>query len=538
MSGRSIGNSNPEEPGESSGVRPAKAWPFLLLGMALFAIGVAAWRPVPAGVWHDDGVYMLVGKALAEGRGLVYAGVVDTPPATKFPPVYPLFLAGLWALFGAIGPVTLAATVANLVFLAVAGALFARALLAGSGLVPTVAVVVTGLAFASTDVLRAGLIPLSESLFLLLLSGALVLWPRAAARDRKALAALAAVLLTLVATRTAGLAVVVAFAISLGLKVGLGPMAAATAPAVAFAGWWSWWSDRASAAIPEGARDLLGPYGRWLVDQTLGAPATFLANLPAHAHGVVERAAALTFPGVTGSWLWPLAALVAPFAAYGLYLLVRRFPPLGWYGVVYLVVLLVWPYLDRRLIVPWHPVLLTAAAVGGAEVLRRARVRWGARSAVERVVLGCAVVWLLAYTSISAGRIAEGWPTAPYRLRSDRLAASVEALGRTAPADAVVGAPEFWAALHLHGGWTVSPSVRFDPRRVDAETPMWGTADEQLELWRTMGIDHLLLEQSGVLHDAALDQLEESCPGSVFILARMSTSMIVRLDWESECATG
>ncbi|NIQ56541.1 MAG: hypothetical protein GWN71_25225, partial [Gammaproteobacteria bacterium] len=50
---------------------------------------------------------------------------------------------------------------------------------------------------------------------------------------------------------------------------------------------------------------------------------------------------------------------------------------------------------------------------------------------------------------------------------------------------------------------------------------MWGTADEQLALWRAMGIDHLLLEQNGTLHDEALDQLEESCPGSVFILARM-----------------
>ena len=136
---------------------------------------------------------------------------------------------------------------------------------------------------------------------------------------------------------------------------------------------------------------------------------------------------------------------------------------------------------------------------------------------------------------VTAGRIAEGWPTEAYRLRADRLAASVEALSRTAPPEAIVGAPEFWAALHLHGGWTVAPSVRFDPRNVDPETPMWGTPEEQLALWRESRIDHLLLEQNGVLHGDALDRLEAECPGSVFVLARMPSSLLVRLDWASSC---
>ncbi len=73
--------------GDSSEPMAGKAWPFGLLGLLLFAVGVAAWRPIPVGVWHDDGVYMLVAKALAEGQGLVYAGVVDAPPAAKVPPL-------------------------------------------------------------------------------------------------------------------------------------------------------------------------------------------------------------------------------------------------------------------------------------------------------------------------------------------------------------------------------------------------------------------------------------------------------------------
>ena len=52
-----------------------------------FAIAVtAAWRPLPTGIWHDDGVYLLIGKALAAGEGLVYAGVPGTCRQQSFPP--------------------------------------------------------------------------------------------------------------------------------------------------------------------------------------------------------------------------------------------------------------------------------------------------------------------------------------------------------------------------------------------------------------------------------------------------------------------
>ena len=85
-------------------VESSRSWPWLLLGLGLLGVGFAAWRPVPAGVWHDDGVYMLVGKALAQGHGLVYDGVAGSPPAAKFPPAYPARLALLWATRGRIGP--------------------------------------------------------------------------------------------------------------------------------------------------------------------------------------------------------------------------------------------------------------------------------------------------------------------------------------------------------------------------------------------------------------------------------------------------
>jgi hypothetical protein len=164
----------------------------------------------------------------------------------------------------------------------------------------------------------------------------------------------------------------------------------------------------------------------------------------------------------------------------------------------------------------------------------------GGRKLVDlraRRVLGAAVfLWVGAYVVASAARDARGWAVAGYRLRASRLAAAVEALAKTAPADAVVGAPEFWAALHLHGGWEATPSARFTPRAEDEATPVWGTPGQQLSLWWNAGVDHLLLEQGGLVHGAALDLLEERCPGSVRILARMPPQMLLRLTWDVDCA--
>ncbi len=443
-----------------------------------------------------------------------------------------MVLAGLWFLSDSIGVVTMAATFLNLAFLAAAGALFGLAVSRSTPLGLRGGVAIAAIAFASSDVLRPALIPLSESLFLLLMSGALAVWPRVEEGHRTAIALAGALLLGSVATRTAGLALVIAFGLTLLLRRRVGSAAAVTAPALAFVLGWGWWSGRAAEAIPDGARDLLGPYGGWIAQQTVAAPVSFLSNLPSHALGLGERAVAMAFPGVIGTPIWILGVVVTPIFVLGILALVRRFPPLGWFGVVYLGVLLVWPYLDRRLIVPWFPAFLAALVLGVVEAVSRMK-----KENVKKAAMGVGAVWVLAYASVTAGRIAEGWPTEAYRLRADRLAAGVEALRQTAPADAVVGAPEYWAALHLHGGWSVAPSVRFDPLRADPDEPMWGTVDEQLELWRTLRIDHLLLEQNGVLHSDALDAVEAACPGAVVVLARMPSQMVVRIDGDDTCLT-
>jgi hypothetical protein len=341
-----------------------------------------------------------------------------------------------------------------------------------------------------------------------------------------------AVLLALaVLTRSAGLALVAGFGLSLLIRRGVGVALAVSAPALVAAFAWGAWSSAHTSEIPVGMRDVLGPYGAWLAGQLLSAPSAFLAALPVHAWTLADRVLALLVPGLTG---WPLWLTGVPFAALavvGGVHLARRFPPLTWVPVAYLAMLLLWPFVDRRLVAPLHPWMVAMVGMGVFSLAVRwkmSRLRWA---------LGVAVfVWISAYAAVTASRAAREWAVAAYRVRAGQLAAAVETLKSTADADAVVGAPEFWAALHIHGGWQVVPSARFTPRADDEDTPVWGTPTEQLDLWWSAGVTHILLEQGGKVHGAALDLLDARCPGAVSLVAEMPPQLLVRLSWDEACA--
>ena len=522
--------------------------PYLLLGAVILAVALAAWRPIPVGVWHDDGVYALVGRAVAEGHGFTYQGVVGAPPAVKVPPVYPSFVAGLWWLSGDVGTVTLVATLANLLFLAAAGVLLARALRVGAGLPRLVAMPAGGLAVVSADVLRTSSAVLSEPLFLMLASGCLAWWATMQRRASHAgdggapatgagtasafppahLLLLGGLLLLTVGTRAAGLALVAGFGLAAVLRGGLRAAAPVLAPPLLAWVGWSLWAGARGATLPADLADLLGPYEGWLRQQVLNDPAGFVARLPAHVAGVLERVFVLWLPRLGGVWLWVAAIPLVAAAAAGWTAARVRLPPLAWSALAYLGLLLAWPYLDRRLVVPLHVLAVGLMAMGVIRLREGPAPAW-----VRRTAVGVVLAWTAFYSVVTVHRIAVEWPTAGYRIRAERMAAGVEALRRVVPEGAVVGAPEFWAGLHLHGGWTVAPSVLFDPASVDAERPSWGSPEEQERLWRDTGIEYLLLEQGGALHGATLDVIEARCPGALAVLARMPGMMVVRLPWAS-----
>ena len=65
------------------------------IALAVALVAVPNW---PAGVFQDDGIYVILGKSLASGQGYRYLNLPGAPYATHYPPGYPLFLALLWKI--------------------------------------------------------------------------------------------------------------------------------------------------------------------------------------------------------------------------------------------------------------------------------------------------------------------------------------------------------------------------------------------------------------------------------------------------------
>jgi hypothetical protein len=73
-----------------------------LIILALIPAFVLAWRArhfEHLGYFHDDGMYWIAGKSLAEGKGYRILSFPGAPYQTKYPPVLPLLLALVWKAF-------------------------------------------------------------------------------------------------------------------------------------------------------------------------------------------------------------------------------------------------------------------------------------------------------------------------------------------------------------------------------------------------------------------------------------------------------
>ena len=76
--------------------RLLRAFAPLLAAALVCAVAASLVVPYPAGIFHDDGVYLVLAKALASGNGYRYLHLPGAPLATHYPPGYPLLLALLW----------------------------------------------------------------------------------------------------------------------------------------------------------------------------------------------------------------------------------------------------------------------------------------------------------------------------------------------------------------------------------------------------------------------------------------------------------
>ncbi len=530
----------PDEPGkapDAGRIREVSWSPAVLVpltvAVGLGVVGLLVWAAIPPGVWHDDGAYLLLGKSLAAGEGLRYSGVAGSPPGAKFPPLYPVFLALLWRVAPeAVGQGSLA-SLFNLLFVAVSGGLFV-AYLRSLTFSWRSSVAAGVLLWLLPDVWRLAMVPLSEPLFLVALVAALWTGSRLEARPTwRRFGGFLAAFAVVYHTRSMGLAIGIAVPLALLMR-------GQTAWALRSAGGcaliiapWMFWSGRAAEGIPVPLRDTLGPYTGWLASQAGQDGGSVLSTIYGSGLSLLNRVVGLLFPGVGGWVTVAVAALAAGMIALG----VRRLSIESWTpiftGALLTGMLWLWPYKEIRLVMPLIPILgmiLVAGFRPEAERVARGVRDDGTPGAFALGTIG--LIWMVWLVSASVMALSAERHLEPLRIREVMLARAVQAVGERAPPDGVVGAPELWSGLALHTGRRVAPSARFRPAGDD---PIWGTPVEQFEVWSAAGIEYVVLENAGVVHLEAMDELEARCPGAVQLQASWGGGMLVHLEWDDTC---
>jgi 4-amino-4-deoxy-L-arabinose transferase-like glycosyltransferase len=200
---------------------------FAMVGL-IYAV---AWLAPSIGLYHDDAVYLVTAKGILAGHGYVIDSLPTPIPQTKYPPLFPLALAAFAAV--SQNPQWLKA----LPLLCAALWLFVTyKLLRKMGADGYSALLVTGITAASPAVVFVSTNLLSEPLFGLLVAACLL----ALLDDRIFLAGLLAGLATI--TRTAGLPLIAACALTLIIRARFVRAVTFTATAILIVAPWLAWS--------------------------------------------------------------------------------------------------------------------------------------------------------------------------------------------------------------------------------------------------------------------------------------------------------
>jgi len=431
--------------------------------VALAVVAIALWaaRPYAVGVYHDDGVYVILAKALATGQGYRFLHLPGAPVAAHYPPGYPLVLALLWRIVPRFPANVMLFLFANAVFTGIAAwytQRFARRVLGWGAAAAAAAALIATATFPM--LLLSGLV-LSEPLFAACLLPALIAGERlvapsndAPAGGRRALAVgLAAGALALV--RTHGLAFELAMVALLALRRRWRDAALCVAGAAIVIVPWSLWVGHRATPLPPGLEGSYGSYLGW-----------FLAGLRATGvHGVVSTVT--TNVREVGELLadrWSLAdaavvrhatALLAAAALVaGLWRMARRAPVTAAFVAIYLLVMLAWPFTPWRFLYAVWPLIVLCMG---------AAVAWGARlparAARSAVVAATAVLLLGMARAEVRSDAARSW-----RSGAANATAAIGPLVRwvssnTSPSDVVAVDGE--QLVYLFTGRTAVPIVPF-----------------------------------------------------------------------------
>lgn len=347
------------------------------------------------GAMNDDGVYAVLGKALAEGKGYFSLHLVGQPVQEKYPPGFPFILSLLWRLSPSVGGVQhLVSLLHPVVVGTTAGLLWwlGRVRLGASRALVCLFVLLPFLFDASIQYYT---IPLSEPWLMLGWAAVLVLWektdsaPSAGKLFYVSAAGLIAALTILV--RSQGVVLIPAVLISLAAqKFSRWDRVAAVSlmllPLVV-------WHFYHAALVAEGPLSHLPDevsYGAWAASGPLVAKSIVggvISNIDTYLDLIGRYLTGVPMLGGVIAALLFCAMIVASIA------LVRRQPLLGVSTFCALGIVILWPFAQDRLLLPVMPFGGLAVAVWLGPIAARWSAKTGrASSYVAAIVLALVIM--------------------------------------------------------------------------------------------------------------------------------------------------
>lgn len=330
-----------------------------LLAVALVPSAWVAWewRAMPhLGFYHDDAIYLVSAKSIAEGGGYRIASLPEQPYQTKYPPLWPLALALVWKVAPQFP--------ANLPWLALLAwamipvcVTLVERLLRDEGFGPWESAGIAAAMAVSPAVVMPGTMLLSDLAFLALLVASLT----AAGRGRFLVAGVMGGAAFLV--RTAALPLLVAgplwAARRHGWRAGVA-FAAKMAPAVVA---WLVWTAVHREQNPDAMTMFYTSYlAYWKADLASLSVGELAAGNAAALFSAMSQL--LVFDGNEGFLAVAVGRICAAAAVAGVVRLHRagRMQPYAWFGALYTGQLLVWNYPpDPRFALPVFPLLIAGA---------------------------------------------------------------------------------------------------------------------------------------------------------------------------------
>jgi hypothetical protein len=342
-----------------------------LVAVVVFALGVAygvSLAAPAAGIFHDDGIYLVTAKALATGHGYRILSLPEPIAQTKYPPLFPVLLATVWKLRPQFPSNVIWLKMVPLVAAMAWWAVWTVWLREKTGDARVAAILIL-LVMASPWVLFLSTALLSETLFAALAVAALRAIERASGRRSTILVA-AALASAALLTRIAGVAVIGACAISLWQRSGIRKAAVFLVVCATLSAPWLAWQQAQRAPLRAAdsyyTRD---NYQRWNV------AGSFAWREKAAIAGVnlltiiVGPGALMGLPATR--WGDALALAVGLLAGFGLVGQVRQgWGALEWFVVLDLGLIVMWAWPPTRFVAPLLPALLLYLYLGTAGLCR------------------------------------------------------------------------------------------------------------------------------------------------------------------------